>query len=58
MTIVTGKHRELLIELLMYYLANSRLGLKEESFTPIIENIRKQNMAGDWWIKEFIDNTK
>ena len=42
----------------MYYLANSRLGLKEESFTPIIKNIRKQNMAGDWWIKEFIDNTK
>ena len=56
--VVTGKHRELLIELLMYYLANSRYGLKEESFTPMIENIRKQNMAGDWWIKEFIDNTK
>ena len=42
----------------MYYLANSRYGLKEESFTPMIENIRKQNMAGDWWIKEFIDNIK
>ena len=27
-------------------------------FTPMIENIRKQNMAGDWWIKEFINNTK
>ena len=56
--VVIGKHRELLIELLMYYLANSRYGLKEESFIPMIENIRKQNMTGDWWIKEFIDNTK
>ena len=54
---VTGKHMELLIELLIYHLTNSRYGMsiKKELFTTIIESIKKQNMAGDYWIKEFID---
>jgi hypothetical protein len=52
---VTGKHKEILIELLMYYLANSRYGMNEESFTPMIEDIKKRNMASDYWVKEFID---
>ena len=55
---VTGKHKEILVELLMYYLANSRYGMNEESFTLMIEDIKKRNMAGDYWVKEFIDNIK
>ena len=52
---VTGKHKEILVELLMYYLANSRYGMNEEFLTTTIEAIKKRNMAGDYWIKEFID---
>ena len=52
---VTGKHKEILIELLMYYLANSRYGMNEEFLTTTIEDIKKRNMASDYWIKEFID---
>ena len=57
MTIVTGKHKELLVELLIYHLTNSRYGMsiKEELFTTIIEAIKKRNMACDYWVKEFID---
>jgi len=55
MTIVTGKHKEILIELLMYYLANSRYGMNEEFLTTTIEAIKKRNMACDYWVKEFID---
>ena len=52
---VTGKHKEILVELLMYYLANSRYGMNEESLTTTIEDIKKRNMASDYWVKEFID---
>ena len=55
--VINGKHKEILIELLMYYLANSRYGMNEESFTLMIEDIKKRNMAGDYWVKEFIDGT-
>ena len=55
---VTGKHKEILVELLMYYLANSRYGMNEEFLTTTIEDIKKRNMAGDYWLKEFIDNIK
>jgi len=52
---VTGKHRELLIELLIYYLRNSRYGIKQEFFTGVIKDIKKQNSDGNFWIKEFIE---
>ena len=54
---VIGKHKELLIELLIYHLTNSRYGMsiKEEFLTTMIKDIKKQNMAGDYWMKEFID---
>jgi hypothetical protein len=54
---VIGKHKELLIELLIYHLTNSRYGvsIKEEFLTTMIKDIKKQNMAGDYWMKEFID---
>jgi hypothetical protein len=52
---VTGKHKEILVELLIYHLTNSRYGMNEEFLTTIIESIKKQNMAGDYWMNEFID---
>jgi hypothetical protein len=52
---VKGKHKEILVELLMYYLANSRYGMNEEFLTTTIEDIKKRNMASDYWVKEFID---
>jgi hypothetical protein len=54
---VIGKHKEILIDLLIYHLANNRydMSIKEELFTTIIESIKKQNMAGDYWIEVFID---
>jgi hypothetical protein len=56
MTIVTGKHRELLIELLLYYLDtqpnHSMIG---KYYSSISDNIKKRNMASDYWVKEFID---
>ncbi len=53
--VIKGKHKEILVELLMYYLANSRYGMNEEFLTTTIEDIKKRNMASDYWIKEFID---
>ena len=53
--VIKGKHKEILVELLMYYLANSRYGMNEEFLTTTIEAIKKRNMASDYWIKEFID---
>ena len=50
MTIVTGKHKEILIELLLYYVTSNGFFL-----TTTIEDIKKRNMASDYWVKEFID---
>ena len=55
MTIVTGKHRELLFELLLYYLDNM-----ESDHTimkrNLINNIKAQNIDGKWYIKYYIDD--
>jgi hypothetical protein len=42
---VTGKHKEILVELLIYYLANRYNS----------GNHKKINMAGDYWVRQFID---
>ena len=52
---VTGKHREILVELLIYHLVNSIYGMNEEFLTTMINDIKKQNMGGDYWMNEFID---
>jgi len=49
MTTVTGKHREILIDLLIHYLDNTRERL------CIIGNIKKRNSDGDWYINHYID---
>jgi hypothetical protein len=53
MTIITGKHRELLIELLIHYLDNTRERLWEVD--PIINYIKERDSDGDWYINHYID---
>jgi len=50
MTIVTGKHKELLVELLIYHLTNRKF------FTGAINNIKEQNNDGQWYINYYINN--
>ena len=51
---VIGKHRELLIKLLLYYLDNM-----ESDHTimkrNLINNVKKQNVDGKWYISYYID---
>ena len=48
MTIVTGKHKEILVELLMYHLTNRK-------FFTAINNIKEQNNDGRWYINYYIN---
>jgi hypothetical protein len=55
MTIVTGKHRELLIELLIYY-------LRTNGFNPVkmveemVIDIKEQNEYGEWYVNYYIND--
>ena len=42
---VTGKHKEILVELLIHYLANRYFN----------GNHKEINMASDYWVNKFID---
>lgn len=50
MSIVTGKHKEILIELLIHYLANTNVN---NEF--IIDYIKEQNSDGKWYTSYYID---
>ena len=54
MTIITGKHREYLIELMLYYIGTQRKkhGIK---IGVDINDIIQENKLSDYWVKEFID---
>ncbi len=52
---VTGKHRELLIELLIYYLRSDD-SMTNSFNESTIESIMEQNAAGDMWIEYYIDD--
>jgi hypothetical protein len=49
MTIVTGKHKEILIELLIHHLT------KRKFYTDEINNIKEQNRSGQWYINFYIN---
>ncbi len=51
---VTGKHREYLIELMLYYIGTQRKkhGIK---IGVDINDIIQENKLSDYWVKEFID---
>jgi hypothetical protein len=54
MTIVTGKHKEYLIELMLYYIGTQRKkhGIK---IGVDINDIIQENKLSDYWVKELID---
>ena len=52
---VIGKHRELLIELLIYYLRGDD-SMANSFNESIIKSIMEQNAAGDMWIEYYIDD--
>jgi hypothetical protein len=62
MTIVTGKHKELLVELLIYYLNKSNHNVKFAKIFPnpnqakIIINIKAQNEDGQWYINYYLND--
>ena len=59
MIIVTDKHRERLIELLVWYLGSSIHDNETKAYyKSIIANIKRQDRFGEYWVEEFIGNTK
>ena len=53
--VIKGKHKELLIELLMYYLDNiksNHIIMKRN----ILNNIKEQNKDGQWYINHYLNN--
>lgn len=52
---ITGKHREYLIELMLYYIKT-----QQETYginTGIsIDDIRQQNTIGNYWVEHYIDD--
>jgi len=50
MTKIIGKHRELLIELLIYYLNKNNPNVQFTDF------INEENTAGRYWIRCYIDD--
>jgi hypothetical protein len=53
MTIVTGKHKEILIELLLHYVtSNGFLKINK----PLVYDIKVLNETGKEWIEYYINN--
>lgn len=52
--VVKGKHREILIDLLIYYLDNTREQLWKVD--PIIDYIKERDSNGEWYIEYYIDD--
>jgi hypothetical protein len=46
---VTGKHKELLVELLLHYVTSN-------GFLNMGDDIKEQNRAGKEWIEYYINN--
>ena len=52
MTIITGKHKEILIEMLLYYVgSNDFLKINK----PMVDDIKVQNETGKEWIEYYIN---
>ena len=47
--VIKGKHKEILIELLIYHLTKRKLFYE-------INNIKAQNEDGQWYINHYINN--
>jgi hypothetical protein len=55
MTIITGKHKELLVELLVYHFKN-KLIKKTSNVAKIYINIKEQNEDGKWYINYYLND--
>jgi len=53
MTIVTGKHKEILIEVLIYYLNKANPFGRVDK---IVNNIKEQNEDGQWYINYYLND--
>ena len=58
MTIVTGKHREYLIELLLYHVGQPS---KDDDtiqayYVSISASVKRRDAFGKYWIEHYIDN--
>ena len=51
MSIVTGKHKEILIEMLLYYVGSNDF-LKTNKY---VDDIKAQNETGKEWIEYYIN---
>jgi hypothetical protein len=54
MTIVTGKHKELLVELLVYYFRTKIFPNPNQA--KIIINIKAQNEDGQWYTNYYLND--
>lgn len=52
MSIVTGKHKEILIEMLLYYVGSNDFLINK----PMVDDIKVQNEIGKEWIEYYIDD--
>ena len=53
MITITGKHKEILIELLIYYVTDNGFLKKNKRMG---DDIKEQNRAGKEWIEYYINN--
>jgi hypothetical protein len=53
---VTGKHKEILTELLIYYLNKNYPEMNYSSISDMIRSVKKRDAFGEHWIKHYIDN--
>ena len=60
MTIVTGKHKEILIELLIHYLTKRKFYTHTGAIIDIrqkmVNNIKAQNEDGQWYTNYYLNN--
>lgn len=57
-TTITGKHRELLIELLLYRIGqlSEDDDTIQEYYASISASVKRRDAFGEYWIEHYIDN--
>ena len=56
MSIVTGKHREILVELLIYWFFINKEFNTVGIWQEMVIDIKEQNEYGKWYINYYINN--
>ena len=57
-TMITGKHREYLIELLLYHIGQPSKDddTIQEYYASISASVKRRDGFGEYWIEHYIDN--